>query len=149
MKWKFIASIAFFVALAGCTNIQQPEFRRIEKFRVKNIDLSQGTIGLNVTYYNPNTFGVTVKETEADLYINSVHVGKFTQDSTIGVNKTSEFSIPISGTVPLAELLQLKGNLSNQEVSITADGTTKLGKLGVYVTKPFHYEGNFNPGMIK
>ena len=136
--------------LAGCSNVKDPQFLKVEKFKIKNLGITQGTIGLNITYYNPNNFGVTIKETEADVYINSVLLGKFSQDSLVSVDKQSNFSIPISGTIPLNKVLQLDLNdLSNKEILIKADGTTKVGKLGIYVTKPVHYEGKHKLNEIK
>ncbi len=141
MNWKIFCPTLLLI-ISGCTNVKDPEFLKIEKFRVKSFGITQGTIGLNVTYHNPNNFGVTIKETEAEVYVNSIHLGTFTQDSLISVEKKADFSIPISGTIPLDKFLQLNlKDLSNKEILIKAEGTTKVGKLGIYITKPVLYEG--------
>jgi LEA14-like dessication related protein len=144
MTWKYFLP-ALLVAgclVTGCTKIQEPVFRRIEKFKVKNIGLTKGTIGFNITYYNPNTFGLTVKQTEADVSIDSIFLGRFTQDILTEVPPKSEFSIPISGTIPIGKVLQLDlPNLAYKDIYVKAVGSTQVGKMGVYITKQFTYSG--------
>jgi LEA14-like dessication related protein len=95
-----------------------------------------------VTYYNPNNFGVSVKEAGADFYIDSVYMGKFTQDQEIEVEKNSEFSVPLSGSIPLATALKLKINdLANRDLLLQANGSVKVGKAGVFISRPFTYSG--------
>lgn len=123
-------------------HVKNPEFRRIDNFRLKNMGLTQATIGLNTTYYNPNNFGVTVKEAWANLYMDSVYLGKFLQDSTVFVDRNAEFSIPLSGAITLQSALKLNfKNLRQRELLFRADGSVKVGKAGIFVTRPFQYEG--------
>ena len=130
------------IALVSCGKVKDPEFRRLENFRIKSLGLQQVDIGFEVTYYNPNKFGVTVKEAAADFYIDSIFVGKFAQDLNVEVAKNAEFSIPLSGTIPLATALKLKVNdLSNRDLWVRANGSVKVGKAGMFVSKPFNYSG--------
>ncbi len=135
------------IILLGCAKVKDPEFRRIGNFHLKNFGLQNAVIGFNVTYYNPNNFGVTVKETEADIYLDTLYLGKFVQDSSISVGKNAEFSIPLSGSVALQTVLQLNiQDLGQREVLLKADGSVKVGKAGIYITKPFHYLGKHRLG---
>ena len=126
----------------SCTKIQEPEFRRVDNFRLKSFGLQQAVVAFNVAYFNPNHFSLTVKEAEADVYLDSVYLGKFAQDSTIGVGKNAEFSIPLSGSVSLQTVLNLNfQDLAQKEVLIRANGNVKVGKAGIFITKPFSYQG--------
>ncbi|MGZ3845027.1 MAG: hypothetical protein ACXVBH_03170 [Flavisolibacter sp.] len=141
---RLIRLLPFFaiVLLAGCTRIQEPQFRKVGNFRLKNFGLQQAEIAFNVNYFNPNDFGVTVKEAAADVYLDSVYLGKFQQDSTVGVKKDAEFSIPLTGTVSLQTVLGMDlQDLSRREVWLKANGSVKVGKAGIYITKPFTYQG--------
>jgi LEA14-like dessication related protein len=130
--------------------MQDPEFRRIERFRIKNLGLQETTIGFDVTYFNPNQFGVTVKETAANIYIDSLFLGTFTQDSTIYVRDNSEFSIPLSGTIPVQKALQLNlDNITSRQLLLKADGSVKVGKAGIYITRPIHYQGSHRLSEIR
>jgi LEA14-like dessication related protein len=140
---KMIIALSFlFVVLNACGKIKDPEFRRMESFGVKSFGIQKIDLGFKVTYYNPNNFGVNVKEAGADFYIDSVYIGKFVQDSPVEVSKNAEFSIPFSGTVPIATALKLKLNdLASRDLLLQANGTVRVGKAGVFITRPFTYTG--------
>jgi LEA14-like dessication related protein len=141
---KIMIPLSFLLALviSACGKIKDPEFRRVENFGVKSFGIEKVDVGLNVTYYNPNNFGVSVKEAGADFYIDSVYMGKFTQDQEIEVEKNSEFSVPLSGSIPLATALKLKINdLASRDLLLQANGSVKVGKAGVFISRPFTYSG--------
>ena len=129
--------------LSSCKKIKDPEYRRLEHFAVKNIDLQNAVIGFSITYFNPNSFGVSVKEAVTDVYIDSVYLGKFTQDNAVDVGSNSEFSIPVSGGVSLITLTRLNyQNIGNRNIHVMAKGTIKVGKAGIFVNRPFAYVGD-------
>jgi LEA14-like dessication related protein len=145
MKLKTYFTPLLFVLLvgwAGCKEIKDPEFRRIERFRVKSLGLQHATVGFSITYHNPNNFKVSVKEAVADVVLDSIPIGQFTQDSTITVNKSSEFSIPLTGTISLATLRKLDpSSLAFREIPVKATGSVKVGKGGIFVSRPVEYQG--------
>ena len=142
MTLRKLLPLLSLIILAGCTKIKEPQFRRIDGFRLKNFGLQEAVIGFNVTYYNPNSFGVTVKEAGADVYLDTIYLGKFVQDSTVSVKKNSEFSIPLSGSVSFQKILNFDlQKLSQREVLLKANGSVKVGKAGIFITKPFNYQG--------
>jgi LEA14-like dessication related protein len=142
MAVKRLLPFLALIVLAGCTKMREPQFRRIDNFRLKNFGLQEVVIAFNVTYYNPNNFGVSVKEAGADVYLDTVYLGKFAQDSTVSVKKNSEFSIPLSGAVSFQTVLNMDlQELSQREVLLKANGSVKVGKAGIFITKPFNYQG--------
>jgi hypothetical protein len=152
MNWKIIFSTLLFglLGLAGCKKLKDPEFRRVENLGVKSLGLTSATIGFDVTYFNPNNFGVTVREAEADIYLDSTYLGKFVQDSSIDVARSAEFSIPFSGTISFRTALNLDlESLSTKNVLLKADGSAKVGKAGIYLNTPIHYQGWHRLNEIK
>jgi len=142
MQFKKLLPFSLLILLTSCTKIKEPEFRRIDNFHLKNFGLQQAVVAFNVHYFNPNNFGVTVKEAAADVYLDTVYLGKFVQDSVIGVKKNAEFSIPLSGAVSLQTVLSLNfQELSQREVVLKANGSVKVGKAGIFITKAFTYQG--------
>lgn len=140
MKWTFLSLLL--CLLCACGKVREPEFRRVENFGLRKLDLTEAGIGFRVTYFNPNSFGVTIKDAVADVYLDSVFLGKFSQDSAVVVKKNAEFSIPFSGNVSLKTVLNLKfEDLVDKDVFLKAEGSAKVGKAGIYVTKPIHYQG--------
>ena len=147
---RMLLPLLALLIMAGCAKVQDPEFRRVEKFRLKNFGLEKVTIGFNVTYFNPNKFGVTVKEAEADVYMDTTYLGKFTQESNVAVSRNADFSIPFSGEIPLQTALKMNiQELSSRPVLLKADGSVKVGKAGIFVSKPVHYEGKHTLDDIK
>lgn len=149
MKMKMLLPFLAMIILASCTSVKDPEFRRVENFKVKDFGLQEVTVGFQVTYFNPNKFGVTVKEAVADIYMDSVYVGKFAQDSLVEVGGNSNFSIPLSGKLTLGTALKMDlQNIGSRKIYLKADGSVKVGKAGIFVTKPFDYEGNHSLNEI-
>jgi LEA14-like dessication related protein len=143
-------SLLFIFVLAGCAKVKGPDFKRIGNFKVKSLDLTAATIGFDVTYFNPNNFGVTVKQAGVDIYIDSLYLGKFMQDSTVGVGRSAEFSVPLSGAVPLQKFLQLDfKHLGDRDILLRVDGSVKVGKAGIFVSEPIHYSGMHRLDEIK
>ena len=149
MKRYFFALLAVF-CLGGCSKVLDPEFRRLEHFRLKNLGLVESSIGFNVTYLNPNNFTVTAKEAAIDLYLDSVFLGRFTQDSAVAVSKKSEFSIPFTGRISMQKALSMNfENIGNRDILVRAEGNVKVGKAGIFVNRPVKYEGRHRLDQIK
>ena len=127
---------------SSCGKVEAPEFRNLNNFKVKKIDLQKADLGFSVTYYNPNKFGVSVKEAAIDVFVDSVYLGKFVQEQEVDVIRKSEFSLPLKGSVSIAKALQLNLNdLTNRQVLLKAHGEVKVGKAGVFITRPISYQG--------
>lgn len=136
----------------SCGKIIDPEFRRLENFGIKKIGLEETTVGFNAVYNNPNNFGVTVKEANFDIYVDTVYLGKFTQPSTVDVNKKAEFAIPLEGRIGFQQAMKFNlPKLIGKEVNVRAEGSVKVGKAGIYITKAVKYQGRqrISPDLIK
>lgn len=130
------------IALASCEKVEEPQFKKLEGFGVKKLSLKETVIGFNATYFNPNNFGVSVKEASFDVYVDSMYLGKFTQSQEISVQKNANFSIPMEGKISLEKALLFNiPNMMGKEVGIKAQGIVKLGKAGVFITKNVDYQG--------
>ena len=127
---------------SSCGKIKEPEFRKVNGFGIKKMGITEIVVGFNTTYYNPNNFGVAVKEAVLDVYVDSVYLGKFAQPQSVSVNPNAEFSIPLEGAIPLAKALQNGvASLIGKEVFIKANGSVKVGKAGVFITNNINYGG--------
>jgi LEA14-like dessication related protein len=144
--------LACSVFVMSCGKLTEPEFRRLEKFGVKKIGFQDVTVGFVATYFNPNNFGVTVKDADFDVFVDSAYLGKFTQPAATDVNSNSEFSIPLEGTIAFNQAMKLDlQNLVGKKVLVKANGNVKIGKGGVFMTKPISYQGmqTIDAGLLK
>jgi LEA14-like dessication related protein len=140
-KWIF-TTLAVGLLTSSCGKVEEPEFRKLNNFGIRKLGLQESTVGFNAVYYNPNNFGVSVKEAVLDVYIDSTYLGKFTQPNQVEVDNKAEFSIPLEATVTLQNAMNLGLERKlGKEVSVRADGSVKIGKAGVFVTKDIDYKG--------
>lgn len=96
---------------------------------------------MDFVFFNPNKFGVDLKNVNCDVYLDSNYIGKFLLDTTMHISQVSEFTLPVSLDIDIKSLFLNSLNvLMSSEVLIGAKGTTRIGRGGVYVTIPFQYQ---------
>jgi len=142
MERLLYACLIIGLLASSCGKVEEPEFRRLNNFGIRKFGLQESTIGFNAVYFNPNDFGVSVKEAALDVFIDSTYIGKFIQPQVVDVANKAEFSIPLEATITLqnAMSLGLESKLG-KEVLVRADGSVRIGKAGVYITKNIDYKG--------
>jgi LEA14-like dessication related protein len=142
MPRNLIAILLISAIFLSCRTLKEPEYRGIDSFKISGIGVDTSLITLNLKYYNPNNYGLKLKEAEGDAYIDSLYLGHFLLDSLIRIPKSSDFTVPFL----------LKANMSNifknalsvfasKEFNIRLEGKCKVGKGGVFFPYPIHYEG--------
>lgn len=139
---RVLGILLFCSFFSSCSRVESPQFQRLGGFQVKKLGFQQAEIGLSVTYFNPNNFGVTVKEAAVNVYLDSIFMGKFVQPREVVVDKKADFTIPLEGSVPISKALQLNfRDAINKEVSVKAAGNVRVGKAGVFITREINYSG--------
>ena len=142
--WMRIIVYALLVlfSLASCGKIEEPQFKRIDGFGLKKLGVRESVIGFNLVFQNPNNFGLTVKEADINVYVDSVLLGKFKQPNETMVEKNAEFSIPLEGAIGIDKALQLNlPSLLGKEVQVRGEGNVRVGKGGVFINKAVSYTG--------
>ncbi len=139
-----IVSLAGFLimVISGCSSPAAFEYRDLKNIKVENWQSNQSKVTMQLVYYNPNNYGVNLKNVKCDIAIDSVFIGSFNLDTMMHIEKKSEFTLPATMNVDLRKLYSNALNIFfGNEVMIQAKGTSKVGKGGIYVTVPFTYEG--------
>lgn len=142
-KWIVPALLA--ILLISCKT-KDLEYISFDHFKVIKLGLPNSTIGLDVTCYNPNKFGLQLKQLETDVFINSEYLGKALLDSSISVPKKDTFLIPVKMDVKMggtmSGLLQLinRGSGDSTSMLIKLEGKAKLKKGGLIINYPIKYE---------
>ena len=135
----FCVTIVF---LLSCSAPKAIEYRDFQHFRIENIGFSSSQVKMDLVYFNPNNFGLQLKRTEVDVYVNNVLLGSTSQDYQIAIPKKAEFSIPLSMDVVMKNLLKNGWNVyMNKEVTVKVTGKVKVGKANVFISFPISYEG--------
>lgn len=137
--------ISFFLLLLVTTSCQAPKdlvYRDFKNLKIEKVGFAATTLKLDLIYYNPNNFGLQLKYTDLDIYVNNNYLGHSTQDYQISIPRLAEFTLPLAIEVDMKNLLKNAfPTLFGKEVLVKVTGTVKLGKANVYKTFPVNYEG--------
>jgi len=140
MNRLIIFGVVIGISAAGCNKPQSFEYRGMENFKIDSIGLVNSRISLDLVYFNPNNFGVDLKNVNCDIYINHNYLGKYVLDTLMHISKRSEFSIPSGMQVDMKNIFKNAfGALFSNQVLVEIRGTTRIGKAGIFVTFPFNY----------
>jgi len=141
MIFTLIVGLGF---LASCktANIKEPEYREIQNVRITDVGLLQTTAGLDLVYYNPNDFGVTLSQARGDVYIDNMYFGRFSISDKVTVHKHQEFIIPAE--LKMDNISAVKNHreiFKKKQAVIRIEGFATLKKAGFNKEVPIKYEG--------
>lgn len=139
LEMKFTRTIALVLivmtsaTLPACRAPKDLIFKEVKDVNLENLKFSEAILTLALEFYNPNNFGMELRRTELDIYINNIYFGKSIQDIQVKVPKRHDFTLPIQVQVDIKNLLLNGLNvLVNKEVDIRVLGQVKIGKAGVF-----------------
>ncbi len=133
-------SILFIVLITACRKPQSFEYRGVQNLKIDSIGLVSSKISLELVYFNPNNFGVDLKNVSCDVYINHNYLGKYILDTTMHIAKRSEFIVPSSMNVDMKNVFKnALGTFLTKQVLVELKGSTRVGKSGIFITVPFNY----------
>ena len=135
-----ILAIVFFTS--SCQAPKELVYRDFKNLKVENVGFAATTLKVDLIYYNPNNFGLQLKYTDLDIYVDNNYLGHSSQDYQITIPKLAEFTMPLAIEVDMKNLLKNAiPTMLGKEVMVKITGTVKLGKANVYKTFPVSYEG--------
>ncbi|MFZ4057031.1 MAG: LEA type 2 family protein [Ferruginibacter sp.] len=109
---------------------------------MEKLGFASSAVKMDLVYYNPNSFGLQLKRTDLDVYIEGTYLGRTSQEYQITIPKKAEFNIPIKIDVDMKNLLKNGFTaLSKKEVLVKVVGSVKIGKANVFKTFKVNYEG--------
>lgn len=130
------------ILLVCCSTPKELEYRDFRNFAVQKVGFSTTSVKMDMIYYNPNGFGLQLKKTELDVFVNDVLLGHTSQEYQITIPKKEQFIIPIVMDVDMKNLLKNSlTSLFNKEVRVRVNGSIKVGKANVFISFPLKYEG--------
>lgn len=144
MKKILLAFAPFLFVLVSCKtgNIKEPEYREIRDVRIKDVGLLKTTAGLDIVYYNPNSFGVQINDAAGDVYIDDIHLGRFDLDEKVEVKKRREFVVPALIKINnLNAFTNHKDIWNKKQAKIRIEGKARVKKSGFSTEVPIRYEG--------
>ena len=146
LNYIFLMGIIFVTA---CKQPQGFDYRDIKNISIEKLGFDSTALKMDLVYFNPNSFGVTLKNVNCDIYIDKKYLGHYNLDTIMKIEKMSEFSLPSLIKIDMKNIYKNALNiLFNKEIEINVKGTTKISKVGITITVPFDYinkhQINFN-----
>ena len=90
--------LAFLVIIICMTSCREPkalEYRDFKNLSSDKLGFSSSIFNIDLVYYNPNNFGLDLKQTNLDIYIDNNYLGHTEQDYQIHIPKKGEFTLPV------------------------------------------------------
>ena len=135
--------ILLLVLLAtSCQSPKELVYRDFKNLKVEKLGFASSSLKLDLVYYNPNNFGLQLKYTDLEIFVDSNYLGHSSQDYQITIPRLAEFTLPIQIDVAMENLIKnALPTLLGKEVLVKVTGRVKLGKANVYKTFMVNYEG--------
>ena len=130
------------ILLISCSTPKELEYRDFKNFTIDKLGFSATSIKMDLIYYNPNNFGLQLKSTELDIFLDNNYLGHSVQEQLVSIPRREEFSIPVKIDVDMKNLLRNgMTTLLRNEVMVKVTGTVKVGKANIFRSLPVNYEG--------
>jgi LEA14-like dessication related protein len=128
--------------MPSCRAPKELEYRDFKNLSTENLGFSSSTIKVDLIYYNPNNFGLQLKRTDLDVYINGNLLGHTAQDYQISIPRRGEFTLPLKIDVDMKNAYKNAfPALFGKEVMVKITGKVKVGKANVFKSFNVNYEG--------
>ncbi len=153
MQRKFLPTLftilTLSLSLTFCRAPRALEYRDFKNFGVEKLGFSSSSVKMDLIYYNPNNFGLQLKRTDLDIYIDGTFLGHTSQEYQITIPQRSDFTLPIKMDVDMKHVFKNALNtLFSKEVTVKVTGRIKIGKANVFMGMPVNYEGKHQLGLF-
>ena len=143
MKVLLSTLVVAILFLASCktADLKEPEYRDIQNARLIEAGLLQSTAGVDLVYYNPNNYSVTLTQARGEVYIDNKYIGRLELAEKVSVKKNSEFILPALIKLDNVSVIKNQNDIYNRkEILLRIEGTATLTKSGFSKELPFKYE---------
>jgi LEA14-like dessication related protein len=141
MKYSSVIYLFVGLAILSCSSPKELEYRTFNNFYVLKLGFNNSTVGLDIVYYNPNNFGMQLRNTDLDIFIDGNLLGHSSVDTLIRIPRRDTFSLPVKFDVNMQNIYKNAWSaLTGKEVMVKLTGKIKIGKANVFMNFPVNYE---------
>ncbi len=127
--------------ILSCSSPKELEYKNFHNLSVESLGFNQSTVSLDIDYYNPNNFGMQLRNSDLDIFINGNLLGHSSLDSLIRIPRRDTFTLPVKFAVNMQNLYKNAfSTLSGKEVMVKLTGKLRIGKANVFMIFPVNYE---------
>jgi LEA14-like dessication related protein len=129
------------VILSSCSSPKELEYKTYHNFSIQKLGFDHSTVRLDLEYYNPNKFGMQLRNSDLDIFIDGALLGHSSFDTLIRIPRRNSFILPIKFDVNMQNIYKNAWNtLTGKEVTVKLTGKLKIGKANVFMSLPVNYE---------
>ena len=129
------------IFMTSCRTPKDLVYRDFQNLNIEKLGFASSKLKLELLYYNPNNFGLQLKRTDLDIFINDTFMGHAVQEYEIIIPKRGDFTLPVQVDLDMQNVFKnVLNSVLNKEVTVKITGTLKVGKLNVYKSFPVNYE---------
>ena len=130
------------VLFISCSTPKDLVYKDFKNLSVDKMGFGASAIKMDLIYYNPNNFGLQLKRTDLDFYINWNFLGHSSQLLQITIPKRADFELPLQVDVDMKNIYKNAfTSLFSEEVTVKVTGRVTVGKANVFKSFPVDYEG--------
>lgn len=135
------AGLFLIMAVMSCSSPKELEYRTFNNFSIQSLGFNKSTVSLDIEYYNPNNFGMQLRNSDLDIFINGNLLGHSSFDTLIRIPRRDTFNLPVKFDVDMRNIFTNAVNaLTGKEVTVKLTGKLKIGKANVFMSLPVNYE---------
>ena len=150
MKFScFVIALVFSLMIIGCSSPKELEYQSYKNFSLQKLGFNTSRVSLDLQYFNPNNFGLQLRRTDLDIFINDNLLGHSSSDTLINIPRRDTFLLPIKFDTDMKNIIKNAWNsMLGNEITVKVTGKVKVGKGNVFMSMPVKYEGKHKFSMF-
>src|ERR1043165_8344490 len=98
--------LVFALTIISCSAPKALEYKNYHNFSVQKLGFNSSAIKLDLEYYNPNNFGMQLKNSDLDIFIDGNLLGHSSFDTIISIPRRNTFILPIKFDVDMQNIFK-------------------------------------------
>ena len=141
MGKKYWLSAIAIMALLTCCTPKAFEYRSYHDFSIQKLGFDKSTISMELEYYNPNNYGLQLRQSDLDIFIDGNLLGHSITDTLINIPSRANFTMPVKFSVDMKNIIKnAASTIFGKEILVRLSGKVKVGKGNVFLSFPIEYE---------
>ena len=129
------------LTILSCSAPKALEYKTYHNFSVEKLGFNTSAIKLDLEYYNPNNFGMQLKNSDLDIFIDGNLLGHSSFDTLIRIPRRDTFLLPVKFDVEMQTIFKNAwSTIIGKEVVVRLTGKLRIGKANLFMTLPVNYE---------
>ena len=129
------------MAILSCSAPKALEYQTFRNFSIQNLGFNSSTVKLDLVYFNPNHYGMQLRNSDLDIFIDGNLLGHSSFDTSITIPRRDTFVLPIKLNVDMQNIYRNAWSaLTGREILVKLIGRLRIGKANVFMTLPVNYE---------